>query len=75
MPCSSFAPSPNRAKAIALKIDDGTTRASEALCAGLLMSLLGRDHKAAATLEGYADKTMKNWNGIEVGTVRAVLGD
>ena len=57
----------------ALKIDDGTTRASEALCAGLLLSLLGSDHKATATLEGYADKTMKNWNGIEVGTVRAVL--
>lgn len=57
----------------ALKIDDGTTRASEALCAGLLLSLLDEGHIATATLQGYADKVLKNWNKREVGAIRAVL--
>ncbi len=55
----------------ALKIDDGAIRAAEAAVAGLLVKLLKADEALAASMAGFATVTMRNWNGIEVGQVRA----
>jgi L-asparaginase II len=55
----------------ALKIDDGAGRAAEAAVAGLLARLLKDDAELSATFTGMASVTMTNWNGIEVGQVRA----
>lgn len=56
---------------IAIKCDDGATRASEAAVAAVLARLLHADHALAASLRDMANTTMNNWNGIEVGRVRA----
>jgi L-asparaginase II len=56
---------------MALKIDDGATRASEALMAELLLRLLKPEGQARALLAGVVSSTMRNWNGVEVGSVRA----
>jgi L-asparaginase II len=55
----------------ALKIDDGAGRAAEAAVAGLLARLLKDDAELAGAFAGMASVTMTNWNGIEVGQVRA----
>jgi L-asparaginase II len=57
---------------IALKIDDGGTRASEAVMASLLARYLALDGEAARIVGDIAHLRMRNWNGIEVGEVRAV---
>lgn len=59
---------------IALKIDDGGTRASEAMMATLLARHLKPEGHEAAVLDSYARHVMRNWNGIEVGQVRVVAG-
>ena len=58
---------PARGIAIALKIDDGATRASEIAMAGILKSLLGADGARIAAL---AEKTLRNWRGLDVGALR-----
>jgi len=55
---------------IALKVDDGGTRAAEAAMAALILSLLPLDGQARTDVEALARPAMKNWNGIEVGTLR-----
>ncbi|MCO4055221.1 MAG: asparaginase [Bosea sp.] len=57
---------------IALKIDDGGTRASEAVMASLLARLLAPDGPAAEVLDMFARPRMVNWNGIEVGHARVI---
>jgi L-asparaginase II len=57
---------------IALKIDDGGTRASEAVMATLLARLLAPEGAAAEVLDVLARPRMVNWNGIEVGHARVV---
>lgn len=54
----------------ALKVDDGAGRAAEAAVAGLLARLLKGDELSTA-YEDMSSVTMRNWNGIEVGRVRA----
>jgi L-asparaginase II len=56
---------------IAVKCDDGGKRAAEAIMASLIVRLLPLEGEARAVLEGYARRTLKNWNGIPVGEVRA----
>lgn len=58
---------------IALKCDDGTTRASEAMMAAVTSRLLPKDDPLQDGLSLLADKELKNWNDISVGRVRAVL--
>ncbi len=57
---------------IALKIDDGGTRASEAVMAGLLDRFLKPDARASDVLAAIATRKLRNWNGIDVGQVRLV---
>jgi len=58
---------------IALKCEDGTTRAAEAMMAAVFAHLLPNDDALQDGLKALAAPTLKNWNGMEVGTVRAVL--
>src|SRR3954452_5149575 len=57
---------------IAVKCDDGGKRAAEALMASVILRLLPIEGDARILLEGYARRTLTNWNGIVVGEVRAV---
>ncbi|MCA3594422.1 MAG: asparaginase [Methylobacterium sp.] len=56
---------------IALKIDDGATRASETVMAALLTRLLELGKEAKVVTERL-DHQMKNWNGLEVGRMRSI---
>lgn len=62
---------PEQGLGIALKCDDGGTRASEAMIAGLLARLMESEDPAYAALDALANKTLRNWNGTEVGKIRA----
>jgi L-asparaginase II len=57
---------------VAIKIDDGAQRASEAAIAAVLARLLRNDAEAAEWLSGRAQRSIHNWAGVEVGAVRAV---
>ena len=50
---------------VALKCDDGATRASEVMMAAIARALLGDDR-----LTSLAEPTVRNWNGWEVGRIR-----
>lgn len=59
---------------VALKIDDGNTaRAAEVVMAALLLRLLPLDDGDSSFVAGLADQALVNWNGIEVGRLRAAL--
>ena len=58
----------------ALKIDDGATRASEALTAALLgMALENEDAELSKTFTDMARTDMSNWRGTRTGEIRVVL--
>ena len=61
---------PEKGYGIALKCEDGTTRGAEAMIGGVLAKLFGDDEEVSAKLSDWSEKTMKNWNGIEVGRIR-----
>ena len=62
---------PSLGLGIALKCEDGTTRASEAMMAVCLAAFL---KEQPASLERYLDLELKNRNGWKVGSVKAVDG-
>ncbi|GAA4109019.1 asparaginase [Aminobacter aganoensis] len=55
---------------IALKCDDGAGRAAEAMIAAVLARLLAGDEALSSTLAKAARPVLKNWNGIEVASLR-----
>ena len=57
---------------IALKIDDGATRASETAMAALLTRYLALTDETARAVTARLDHEMTNWNGLEVGRMRPV---
>jgi L-asparaginase II len=57
---------------IALKIDDGATRASEAVMAALVLRFLKLEGQEAELLGKLARPTLRNWGGTEVGALRPV---
>lgn len=61
---------PRRGLGVALKIEDGATRAAECAIAAILVRLgvLDAGHPAA---RGYLDAPVVNWRGIETGRIRA----
>lgn len=61
---------PEQGLAMAVKCEDGTTRAAEAMIFALLSRYFEKDGEVHATLMSMANKTMKNWNGIHVGDIR-----
>jgi L-asparaginase II len=57
---------------VALKMDDGNTaRACEVAMAALIQRLLPLQGEEAALLADLACVTMRNWNGIDVGSLQA----
>lgn len=56
---------------IALKIEDGATRASEAAMAALLLRFLRPDGEAASRLDARARRPLLNATGKEIGAIRA----
>lgn len=61
---------PEQGLAIALKCEDGTTRAAEAMVAATLARFFADEPELAEALQSEATQTMKNWNDMTVGTVR-----
>ena len=61
---------PEKGIAIALKCEDGTTRAAEAMVAATLARFFRDEPELHAALMGQANHSMHNWNGIHVGDVR-----
>ena len=56
---------------IALKIEDGAGRAAETAMAALLARFLKLTAEKDPVVVARTDHSMKNWNGIEVGRMRA----
>lgn len=56
---------------IALKCDDGAGRAAEVALAALIGRFLPMDEPTQAAFAPLREAVLKNWNGIEVGRVRA----
>jgi L-asparaginase II len=54
----------------AIKCDDGGGRAAEATAAALIARLLPLTDAERRALEPFAQPTLRNWNGIEVGALR-----
>lgn len=61
---------PQQGIAMAVKCEDGATRAAEAMIAALLARYFDDDSAEQQTLLRMANRSMKNWNGIHVGDVR-----
>ena len=67
--CAAF---PERGLGIAIKIDDGNNaRASEVVMAATIEAFIALDDSAASFMRGLSDVTLRNWNGTEVGALRA----
>lgn len=63
---------PERGLGVAIKIADGNNaRAAEVVMAAVIEALVAGDAEDAAFMRRYSDLTLKNWNGIEVGALRA----
>ena len=62
---------PEQGLGVALKIEDGTTRASEAAIAAILVKLGALDPAHPAAVKRLSP-VMKNWRGIETGYTRAI---
>ncbi|MBB3974568.1 asparaginase [Hansschlegelia beijingensis] len=56
---------------VAIKIDDGATRAAEAVMAAVLIRLLAPEGDFGEWLAGRVRRPLRNWAGVEVGEVRA----
>ncbi|MEE9376277.1 MAG: asparaginase [Rhizobiaceae bacterium] len=59
---------------IALKCDDGSARGAEAMMAAVVAKLLGKNDPLYEPLKAMSNRAITNWNGIEVGTTRAIVG-
>jgi L-asparaginase II len=63
---------PERGLGVAIKIDDGNTaRAAEVVMAMVIEAFVTLDDADATFIAGHSEPTLRNWNGIEVGTLRA----
>jgi L-asparaginase II len=65
--CASF---PELGFGVALKCDDGTTRAAEVMMAALVRKFLPLNEAEAKALAPLLHQPLTNWNGIHVGEVR-----
>ncbi len=67
--CAAF---PERGLGVAIKIDDGNNaRAAEVAMAAVVEAFVKLDDGEASFMRGLSDVTLRNWNGIEVGALRA----
>lgn len=61
---------PDLGLGIALKCDDGASRAAETMIAAVLAKLLSKDEALSPDLGKLANPILKNWNGIAVASLR-----
>lgn len=61
---------PEKGYGIALKCEDGSTRGAEAMIGAVLARLFADDPDLSAKLGAWSNKTLRNWNRIEVGRIR-----
>jgi L-asparaginase II len=61
---------PQRALGIAIKCDDGGSRAAQAIMAALIARFLPVTASEREALERFVAPVLRNWNGFEVGQVR-----
>lgn len=61
---------PEKGIAIALKCDDGTGRAAEAVVMATLARFFEKGGEVHEGLMAMANKSLRNWNGIHVGDIR-----
>ncbi|HUG23558.1 asparaginase [Piscinibacter sp.] len=67
--CASL---PERGLGVAIKIDDGNNaRAAEVAMAAMIEAFVTLNDTEATFMRGLSDVPLKNWNGIEVGALRA----
>ena len=63
---------PDRGLGVAIKIDDGNTaRACEVVMAAVIEAFVALDDAQAAFMRSLSELPLVNWNGIEVGQLRA----
>jgi len=63
---------PERGLGVAIKVDDGNTaRAAEVAMAAVIEACVELDDGDAAFMRTLSELTLSNWNGIEVGRLRA----
>ncbi|MFI4989087.1 MAG: asparaginase [Alphaproteobacteria bacterium] len=65
---------PHLGLGLALKIDDGAARAAEVATAAILRRLGALDEADWTALKAVARPVLRNWNGIETGTIESRLG-
>lgn len=63
---------PELAIGIALKCEDGATRAAEVMAAGVLQKLLSLSDVEQTAMQKLSSPILHNWEGIEVGSLRFV---
>ncbi len=61
---------PEKGFGIAVKCDDGAGRAAEAVVSQILAGLFSDDSELAGRIAAVGNHGMRNWNGIEVGSLR-----
>jgi L-asparaginase II len=67
--CAAF---PERGLGVAIKIDDGNTaRAAEVAMAAVIEAFVELDEEERSLVRHLSDVKLRNWNGIEVGALRA----
>jgi len=63
---------PERGLGVAIKIADGNNaRAAEIVMTAVIEALVQLNNEDARFLRGFSEVTLRNWNGIEVGALRA----
>ncbi len=65
---------PSKGQAFAVKAEDGASRAAQAAVAFLLQKLGAIKAEEVAKLKKYFEPKVKNWSGLEVGSIRVVGG-
>jgi L-asparaginase II len=71
--CAAF---PELGLGVALKCDDGGTRAAEVVMAAIIARFLPLSETEATAMASLREPVLTNWNGVEVGRIKAaeVLG-
>jgi len=64
---------PQQGLGIALKCDDGASRATQVVMAAMIARFLPLGTAERAALAPFAQPVLRNWNDIEIGTVRVTL--
>jgi L-asparaginase II len=63
---------PQQGFGIAIKCDDGASRAAQAIVAAVIARFLPLDATQRAALGPFLEPRLRNWNGFEVGSIRTM---